>query len=60
VTPRSAADAHGIGGVGKTRASPGAAHDAENGSQIGVLFVALASLSDPTLVVSTIARVAGA
>ena len=45
----------GIGGVGKTRLALAAAHDVEERFPDRVLFVALASLSDPTLVVSTIA-----
>ena len=49
----------GIGGVGKTRLALSAAQEAKGHFPDGVSFVALASLSDPALVVPTIASSLG-
>ena len=49
----------GVGGVGKTRLAIAAAREASSHFPDGVAFVALASLRDPALVVSTIARSLG-
>ena len=46
----------GVGGVGKTRLAIQAARETADMFPDGVSFVALASLDDPTLVISTIAR----
>jgi predicted ATPase len=49
----------GLGGVGKTRLALEVARSAAEDFPDGVAFVALASLTDPALVVPTIARSLG-
>ena len=49
----------GVGGVGKTRLATETARGAASGFSDGVFFVGLASLSDPDLVLPTVARALG-
>ena len=49
----------GPGGVGKTSLALRAAHEAQEAFADGVFFISLAPISDPTLIVPTIAQTLG-
>ena len=49
----------GPGGVGKTSLASQIAHDVDDAFQDGIFFISLAPISDPTLMIPTIARFLG-